>query len=279
MTKNTVDISICETDANSVLLQPSLSRGVGRGDVPKTKYGDRFEYIIGVIVIFAWCLLIMGCQEPEKPVVNKPDIIRMKIADAPRQRGKTPSPPKEKPEAGLPVKPTDVPGPKSALAPVEAQIEKSWPVVPPGAEQTDAAPVFQPDAQPMLPNIQKLTYRPEGKIDPFAPLFKDEAVPAPTAEKPVRKKRIPQTPLENFDLSQIKLTAIYQTSKGFKALVEENSGKGYVIDVGTYIGRNSGKVIAIQKDAVHIEEEIEDALGNMRIETRELKLLKPVGEL
>jgi type IV pilus assembly protein PilP len=144
--------------------------------------------------------------------------------------------------------------------------------------QSENALVFQPDAQPMLPEIQNLTYRPEGKIDPFVPLFKDETAVKP-GEKSERKKRIPQTPLENLDLSQIKLTAIYQTSKGFRALVEESSGKGYVIDVGTYIGRNSGKVIAIQREAVHIEEEIEDALGNLRIETRELKLLKPVGEL
>ncbi|MGD9974227.1 MAG: pilus assembly protein PilP [Desulfatirhabdiaceae bacterium] len=234
-------------------------------------------HISGIVVILVWCLIVSGCQKQEQPVVSKPVVTRMKIVDAPLQKGKIPPATKEKPEAIKPVMPTEGQIQKSAVAPVDAEVEKARTTLSTGVPSEDAL-VFQPDAQPMLPDIQKLTYNPEGKIDPFVPLFKDETAVKPD-ENSERKKRIPQTPLENLDLSQIKLTAIYQTSKGFSALVEESSGKGYVINVGTYIGRNSGKVIAIQREAVHIEEEIEDALGNMRIETRELKLLKPVGEL
>lgn len=233
----------------------------------KNIFGTR---ISGIFVILVWCLIVSGCQKQEQPVVT-----RMKIVDAPLQKSKIPPATKEK--AIKTVMPTEEQIPKPSVAPVDAEVEKARTTFPADAPPEDTM-VFQPDAQPMLPDIQKLTYNPEGKIDPFVPLFKNETAAKP-GEKSERKKRIPQTPLENLDLSQIKLTAIYQTSRGFSALVEESSGKGYVINVGTYIGRNSGKVIAIHKEAVRIEEEIEDALGNMRIETRELKLPKPVGEL
>jgi type IV pilus assembly protein PilP len=61
--------------------------------------------------------------------------------------------------------------------------------------------------------------------------------------------------------------------------VEESSGKGYMIGVGTYIGLNGGKVVAIYKDRFVVEEEIEDALGNIKTERREIKLPKPSGDL
>ncbi|MFZ3049085.1 MAG: pilus assembly protein PilP [Desulfatirhabdiaceae bacterium] len=229
-----------------------------------------------IIAMAVWCLMVTGCQEQEKPI-SQPEIIRVKIADASRRKIPQQPIPIEKQKIDSSGKSTSAQIPTPGVA----AIENEGPEVktsPHAVATSDGTVMLDPDAQPMLPDIQKLTYRPEGKIDPFAPLFKDETV-APVVEKSVRKKRLPQTPLENLDLSQLKLTAIYKTSKGFRALVEESSGKGYVIDVGTYIGRNSGKVIAIQQETVRIEEEIEDALGKVHVESRELKLLKPTGEL
>ena len=39
-----------------------------------------------------------------------------------------------------------------------------------------------------------------------------------------------------------------RTTKGNSAIVEDATGKGYVIRKGTYIGLNSGQVIKIEKD-------------------------------
>ena len=61
-------------------------------------------------------------------------------------------------------------------------------------------------------------------------------------------------------------------------MVEEASGKGYVIAKGTYIGIYSGRVIQILNDRVIVEEEVEDSLGNLTIQKRELKFQKPTGE-
>ena len=67
-------------------------------------------------------------------------------------------------------------------------------------------------------------------------------------------------------------------SSGNRALVEESSGKGYVIKKGTYIGINSGKVIKIIKEKVVVEEEFEDVFGKTKLHQREIKLPKPPGE-
>lgn len=116
-------------------------------------------------------------------------------------------------------------------------------------------------------------YKARGKIDPFESLFKDKPVLRKT-----KKRRIPRTPLEKLSLGQLKLVAIIRAPSGNKALVEESSGKGYVIKKGTYIGLNSGKIIKIEKDNIIIEEEIQDIQGNLKVRQRELKLQKPSGE-
>lgn len=121
-----------------------------------------------------------------------------------------------------------------------------------------------------------LPYNPLGKIDPFEPLFKDEPELAPSESK--RDKRIPRTPLENIDLGQLKLVGVILASSGNRALVQEASGKGYIIKEGTYIGVNSGKVTEIKNDRVIVEEEIEDVVGKPTIRNKELVLPKPPGE-
>ena len=119
------------------------------------------------------------------------------------------------------------------------------------------------------------SYKVEGKIDPFASIFR--AGPSVLADQN-KKKRIPLTPIEKVDLSQLKLVGIISASSGNKALVEDASGKGFVIKKGTRIGINSGRVIKILKDRVVVEEEAESILGEITLVKKELKLQKPPGE-
>jgi type IV pilus assembly protein PilP len=120
------------------------------------------------------------------------------------------------------------------------------------------------------------TYDASGKVDPFAPLFREK--PVSVNKNKNKKKRIPRTPLERVDLSQLKLVGIILASSGNRALVEESTGKGYVIKKGTYIGMNSGKVVNIKKEKVVVEEEFEDVFGKTKFRQREIKLPKPPGE-
>jgi type IV pilus assembly protein PilP len=126
------------------------------------------------------------------------------------------------------------------------------------------------------PEINDL-YNHEGKLDPFEPLFQKERVSVSVGKKKI-KRRKPLTPLERINLSQLTLVGIIQAPSGNRALVQETSGKGYVVKKGTYIGTNSGKIVQILEDRIIIEEESEDIYGKASIIKRPLKLQKPPGE-
>ena len=123
-------------------------------------------------------------------------------------------------------------------------------------------------------------YNPKGKVDPFEPLLRDESAAAAVAKLTAKADPDrPKTPLEKIDLGQLKLVAIITALGGNRALVEESSGKGYIIKEGTYIGLNSGKVVGIKADKVLVEEEFEDIYGKSVTQKKEITLPKPPGEL
>lgn len=122
-------------------------------------------------------------------------------------------------------------------------------------------------------------YNPENKIDPFMPIFREgPKEEVEISQKVERERRVPRTPLERIDLSQLKLVGIIQSPSGNKGLVEEASGKGYIISMGSYMGTNGGRVVEISKDRVIVEEEVDDVLGKLTLQKREFKLQKPFGE-
>ncbi len=124
-------------------------------------------------------------------------------------------------------------------------------------------------------------YDPKGKHDPFDSPFETQAALTITAKhKKTEKKRLPLTPLQRISLGQLKLVAIIMAPSGNKALVEEPSGKGYIISKGTYVGQNFGRVKSILRDRIIVEEEAEDFLsGSVKLRTTELKLYNKVGDV
>lgn len=100
------------------------------------------------------------------------------------------------------------------------------------------------------------TYNPAGKPDPFKPFLQ---------LTPVREvSRTPQTPLQKYEISQLKLVAIISTPEGNIAMVEDSAGKGYFLKKGTLIGKNDGKVKKILKDKVIVEEVYLDIFGQTK---------------
>jgi type IV pilus assembly protein PilP len=72
--------------------------------------------------------------------------------------------------------------------------------------------------------------------------------------------------------------AIIRASSGNRGLVEDSSGKGYIIKNGTYIGLNSGIVTQINANSLIVEEELENLMGELILQNTEIKLQKPAGE-
>jgi type IV pilus assembly protein PilP len=106
------------------------------------------------------------------------------------------------------------------------------------------------------------SYDPTGKADPFKPFIQLTSQGS--------SKYAPLTPLQKYDISQLKLVAIIITPGGNTALVEDTTGKGYFLKKGTGIGKNDGRVTKILKDKVIIEETYQDVLGQTK--TNEISL-------
>jgi type IV pilus assembly protein PilP len=103
----------------------------------------------------------------------------------------------------------------------------------------------------------EFSYNPAGKADPFKPFIQ-------LAPEKLRKSAF-LTPLQKYDISQLKLVAIITIPEGNVALVEDQQGKGYFLKRGTAIGRRDGKVKAILKDRVIIEEAFSDVFGQDKV--------------
>jgi len=96
-------------------------------------------------------------------------------------------------------------------------------------------------------------YSSAGKRDPF------QALPLKTQTK--RRPRENLSPLERYDLGQLKLVGIVWDLKDPRAMVEDSAGLGYVVKIGTPIGPNEGKIKEIKSSEVVIEESYIDFYG------------------
>ncbi len=127
------------------------------------------------------------------------------------------------------------------------------------------------------------SYDAKDKIDPFKPVFGSDTPESPSdrrgQETAERKKRIPASPIEMVDLSQLKLTAVVLAPSGNLAMVEDATGKGYIVKKDTYIGNREGRVTKILPDRLIITEQGIDDLGKPMSEVREIQLPKPPGEI
>ena len=207
------------------------------------KHSVFIRYVVCIICFFP---LLWGCEKPSEPPLKSRQITKKIIVEK-KEDQKTTAKPKGTVPAGI------------SNSKQKLVAEKS-----PTANKTK------------IPEITDF-YNPEGKLDPFEPLFKKERVSLAVGKKKI-KRRKPLTPLERVNLSQLSLVGIIQAPSGNRALVQESSGKGYVVKKGTYIGTNSGKIIQILKDRIIIEEEGEDIYGKVSIIKKPLKLQKPPGE-
>jgi type IV pilus assembly protein PilP len=112
------------------------------------------------------------------------------------------------------------------------------------------------------------TYNPRGKRDPFKPFI------ALGSKKPVRRKA-PLTPLQRYDVSELKLVGILRGPGGYRALVEDAGGKGFIIGKGTLIGPGDGRVKEIHENRVIVEETYKDIFGQLKRRVISMPLRKP----
>jgi len=137
-----------------------------------------------------------------------------------------------------------VPAAQPAAAPAPQAAQNPAPADQPAAP-TDVASLGPnaAAADPETGTLQK--YDPSAHRDPFRP---------PTMASVVADTGTPRTPLEGYEIGQLKLVGIVRNAAGVRAMVEDSQGLGYIVTSGTAIGSAGGIVRAIEERRVLIDE-------------------------
>lgn len=115
-----------------------------------------------------------------------------------------------------------------------------------------------------LPEKSEPLYNPIGKPDPFQP------VSTQLEAKGEGKAKI--LPLEQFEINEFELVGIVSGSGIKKAMVQDMTGKGFLVQVGSRIGKKGGKIIRIADKEIIIEEPFQDFLGRKGVRKISLKM-------
>lgn len=121
----------------------------------------------------------------------------------------------------------------------------------PAARQPGAAEPAVAEEEAVAAAPGSYAYSRLGKRDPFRSFVLEEA----------KERRVGRGPLEQFDLGQLKIVAVVWSTGRARALVHDPSGRGYIVQQGTPMGKNEGRVVKINDGEVVVKETYVDYLG------------------
>jgi Tfp pilus assembly protein PilP len=128
------------------------------------------------------------------------------------------------------------------------------------------------DSKKALP----FSYVVENRRDPFLPFITEKAATSNVNMDEIVEKDTVLSGMQLFEPGQLNLVALLAKGPEQIAMVEDSTGKGYVISKGTKIGKR-GVVADIIPNKVLIEETAETRAGN-KIITKVVMVLKKEGE-
>jgi type IV pilus assembly protein PilP len=132
--------------------------------------------------------------------------------------------------------------------------------VAPGAEDSAVVTEVSPP---------KYTFVTENRRDPFQPFI--------LIMRPVDADLSAQTPLQQYETMQYKLSAVIVGYGQPMVMVIAPDGKSHVVRKGMKIGKNGGTVIQINKEGFLVEEKYRDFTDVVRTNILEIKLPKREG--
>jgi type IV pilus assembly protein PilP len=98
---------------------------------------------------------------------------------------------------------------------------------------------------------EEAPYDAMGRRDPFRP---------PRASTLTRTGD-ERSPLERYELGQLRLVAVIYDTHQPRAVVEDDEGLGYIVRVGTHMGPNGGQVQTIERGRLLVREDSVDYYG------------------
>jgi len=101
----------------------------------------------------------------------------------------------------------------------------------------------------------QFSYSPIGKRDPFRSYLADLAAAGPSSDM----RKVQET--EKYEMDQYKLKGIISHTSAPKALVEDPTGRGHVLRLGTPLGKHGGRVTRITSTGIVVTEEFRGPTG------------------
>ena len=145
------------------------------------------------------------------------------------------------------------------------------------APQSDNGKPAMPDAMRHMVKAPEIDF--SNMRDPFESYLTIVAARNKSAlvKQAVRKSNRTPEFLEDFDLSSLKLVAIFSMGGERVAMVEDTLGKGYIVRRGNYMGRNNGHIEKLTDDTIFLVEQAVNPAGD--ITDRQVTLtMKEVNE-
>jgi len=133
-------------------------------------------------------------------------------------------------------------------------------------------------SQPEVPGakIESFEYQLENRPDPFVPFITEKAASSDVDMNEIIRSGAPLTGMQLFEPGQLNLVALMQMGSEDIAMVEDFTGKGYVLTEGTKIGE-FGVVKDIKPNTVIIEETRENRAHKKTV-TEVVMILKKEGD-
>lgn len=121
------------------------------------------------------------------------------------------------------------------------------------APEVAAVETTQPDKEPY-------SYTSAGKPDPFVPLIADILAKSKASASSTRDKEY-LTPLQKYELKDLKLVAVVVSENELTAMLEDPTGYGYFVRKGMLVGPNDGVVERVIPNGLIIKEKFYNSLG------------------
>lgn len=137
----------------------------------------------------------------------------------------------------------------------------------PKTDEAAAAEAAAAAAAAEAPKAQDLsyTYNAVNRRDPFKTYF-DEL------SQNEQQDQTNLTELQKVDLDKLKLVAVVVGTATPMAMVEDPSGRGHTVKIGTLVGKRLGQVKHIRRGEIVVQEEFRDFTGKRIPQLKELKL-------
>lgn len=137
----------------------------------------------------------------------------------------------------------------------------------------DAAPapeVVEPEKKPEDTSYSyEVMVNGQMRRDPFKTYYEDLVAENPAVDT------TKLTELQKIDLDKLKLVAVVVGTATPMAMVEDPTGRGHTLKIGTLIGKRLGQVKHIRRGEVIVQEEFRDFTGKRIPQLKELKLEEP----